>query len=169
MKKKPAGIKSTPAKSEDSGAPAVLRRLEADALEYTRTIDDKKAELVALRAVKETAAIREKIARAEMELASANDEFVKTAKVLLAYDKSVKEDRREGEKILVSDVKEIFAQFQLSESLALESYIITIAQGAALCGSPEEFHALHAENIRAARAGALDAAKREGVIPAWLA
>lgn len=159
---------NAPAAKEEAGAPSVLRRLSADAREAEELMDVKKAEIIALRAVKETAAVSRKIAQCEMELAGAKDEYIKLAKTLLPYDKGISLDRREGEKVAVADVREWFAQFLLSIDSAIENYIIANSQSAALADSPEVFHAAHAENLRAAKENALAAAVREKVLPKWV-
>ncbi len=89
-------------------------------------------------------------------------------KMLLPYDKGIEPNRREGEKISVAEAREIFQQFMLSINLAIEQTIIADAQSAALCDSPEAFHIAHAENYRAAKDGAMAAAKNDGVLPAWI-
>ena len=89
-------------------------------------------------------------------------------KALLEFDRGVAPEKREGEKILVSECKEIFAQYQLSIDLAIEQTIIADAQSAALCDSPEAFHIAHAGNYRAAKEGAITAAKNDGVLPSWI-
>lgn len=89
-------------------------------------------------------------------------------KALLEFDRGVAPEKREGEKILVSEAKEIFAQYQLSIDLAIEQTIIADAQSAALADSPEAFHIAHAANYRAAKEGAITAAKNDGVLPNWI-
>ena len=155
---------------QDSGAPAALKAIEADELLCRKRRDaamkeweEKDRKLVIGDDVSEADE-----RRAWMRYQEAREVHAETLKSLATFDKGVREDRREGEKILVSDVKEMFAQLDLSWSLALESYIVASAQSAALCSSPEEFYVAHAENIRAAKSGAMDAAKREGVLPAWI-
>lgn len=94
--------------------------------------------------------------------------YENATKQLAVFDKGVSKERREGEKIPVSECKDIFAQYELSLKLAMEAYIIKIAQDAALCESAESFHLAHAEAIRACREGAIVSARREGVLPNWL-
>ena len=89
-------------------------------------------------------------------------------KALLEFDRGVAPEKREGEKILVSEAKEIFAQYQLSIDLAIEQTIIADAQSAALCDSPEAFHIAHAGNYHAAKEGAITAAKNDGALPSWI-
>lgn len=170
-KKKPAHLNAPAADApQDSGAPAALKAIESDELLCRKRRDaamkeweEKDRKLVLGDDVSEADE-----RRAWMRYQEAREVHAETLKSLATFDKGVREDRREGEKILVSDVKELFAQLDLSWNLALESYIVASAQSAALCSSPEEFHVAHAAHIRAAKAGALDAAKREGVLPAWI-
>lgn len=168
MKKKPAD--TAPA---ELAAPAVLRRLQSDAAKFSNQIDDAEARLAALGELSpnasETKENREQIARVEGELITARDNFGKTAKILLAFDRGVATDRKEGEKISVDEAREIFAQLVLAIDLALEQRLIADAQSAALADSPETFHKASADNWRAAKDGAIASAKTEGVIPKWLA
>jgi hypothetical protein len=153
-------------------APAVLRRLQMSAAKFAAQEDDAEARLSALHALplngSEPEESKSAIARAEIELATARDNWNKTAKVLLSYDRGVATDRKEGEKISVDEAKEIFAQLMLTIDLALEQRLIADAQSAALCDSPEAFHIASAENWRAAKDGAIASAKSEGVLPKWL-
>ena len=90
-------------------------------------------------------------------------------KKLAVFDKGVKQERREGEKVLVSEAKEIFKQFNLCYRMAIESYIITISQNVFECKSSQEFHGMHAENLRVTVQSAINDAKRDGVLPKWIA
>ncbi len=158
---------------ESTGAPAVLRRLEADARALEQTIDNAKERLDALTALspnaKKSERHREEVAAVLNEYNIARDDYIKVAKVLLPYDKGISADRKEGEKIAVSECKEMFAQLLLSVKLAVEQVIIADAQIAALCDSPESFHISHADNYRSAVTGAIESAKSEGVLPKWIA
>ncbi len=168
MKKKATEL-SAPA---ELAAPAVLRRLQSDAAKFSAQIDDCEARLAALGELSpnaaETKENREQIARLECELVTARDNFGKTAKILLAFDRGVASERKEGEKISVDECKEIFAQLLLSIDLALEQRLIADAQSAALADSPETFHKASADNWRAAKDGAIASAKAEGALPSWI-
>jgi hypothetical protein len=157
---------------QELAAPAVLKRLQMDAAKFSAQIDDAEARLGALGELSPNAAEtkdnREQIARVECELITARDNFGKTAKILLAYDRGVATERKDGEKIGVEEAREIFAQLMLTIDLALEQRIIADAQSAALCDSPEAFHKASADNWRAAKDGALASAKADGVLPKWL-
>lgn len=98
------------------------------------------------------------------------EEWIDLTKALLGYDSKVSPARREGEKVSVDEAREYFRQYWLSIELAIEAYIVQISQAAALCESPEAFHLAHAENIRSAKDGAIDACFRgdSPVLPKWL-
>ena len=169
-KRKPEAAQDAP---QELAAPAVLKRLQMSAAKFAAQEDDAEARLDALRSLSPNAAETQEnkgaIARAECDLLNARDNFNKTAKALLNYDKGVAMERQHGEKISVEEAREIFAQLMLTIDLALEQRIIADAQSAALCDSPEAFHRASADNWRAAKDGALASAKSEGVIPKWLA
>lgn len=88
-------------------------------------------------------------------------------KKLALFDKQVVEHKREGVKILVTEAQELFAQFKLSIHLAIEDYMICIAQDAARGLSAEEFHHVHAEHLRERTTAALSAAVNDGKLPNW--
>jgi hypothetical protein len=168
MKKKTEEVIKYP--PGESGAPAALKAIEAHELACRK---EKDLAHSAWKRAQELEVEGDDVSERKERLTHTRyveslEHWDDATKKLAIFDKGVKEERREGEKILVSEVKEIFAQFDLSINLAVEQYIIAQAQSAALCGSPEEFHLAHADNIRAAKAGAIDAAKREGVLPNWI-
>jgi hypothetical protein len=155
---------------QDSGAPAALKAIEADELLCRNRRDaamkeweEKDRKLVIGDEVSEADE-----RRAWMRYQESREVHAETLKSLATFDKGVSKERREGEKITVEEAKEIFAQLDLCGTLSLEAYIAAQAQSAALCDSPEAFMVAHAENIRAARNGAIDAAKRDGALPAWI-
>lgn len=154
----------------DTGAPAALEAIAAHELRCRKEMDtayllwqDAKAK----RNEDDDVSMRS-YNRTHRDYTDALEEWHASSKKLLDYDTKISPERRDGEKILVSECKEIFAQYELSLRLAHEAYIITIAQQAALCSSPEEFHRSHADTIRATRDGAIEAARKEGVLPTWL-
>jgi len=85
---------------QELAAPAVLKRLQMDAAKFSAQIDDAEARLAALGELSPNAAEtkdnREQIARVECELITARDNFGKTAKILLAYDRGVATERKDG-------------------------------------------------------------------------
>lgn len=157
-------------KQGDTGAPAALAAIERHELECRTEKDNALAEWKeAKRLVVDGDDVSErKERRLHNQYRDALEMWDDATKKLAVFDKGVRPERREGEKILVADAKELFAQYELCVDLALEQCIVADCQSAALCNSPDEFHAAHAENWRSAKASAIDAARRDGAIPAWL-
>jgi hypothetical protein len=164
--------KDTSAPLQEMAAPAVLKRLQSSAAKFAEQEDDAEARLAELYMLspnaKETQDNKSAIARAEAELFNARDNFNKTAKALLNYDKGVATERKDGEKISVEEAREIWKQFVLCVNLAMEQHIIASSQTAALCDSPESFHISAAENWRSALTGIIDSAISDGTLPKWL-
>lgn len=155
----------------DSGAPAALKAIEAHEL---RCREDKEAAYVAWKEsqrtlVEDDDVSMRKMNRCHREYIDALEIWDEATKKLGEYDKRISPERREGEKASVADVKEWFAQLRLSIDLAIEDYIVQISQKAALVTSPEEFHRAHADALRAAKDGAIDASIREEKLPKWVA
>ena len=163
-----------PTQNDGTGAPAALKRLETEELKCYQSKEALEASLSTLEepSLNATTEQRELWAttktRIESDLLFAFKRWDVARKALMEYDKSVAPEKREGEKILVSEAKEIFAQVMLSLNLAVEQVAIADAQSAALCDSPEAFYKAHAENYRAAKTGALAAAVENGVVPKWI-
>lgn len=169
-----AKIQTKAVGAEEKGAPAALARLETEELkcyqrkqELEHSLDNlpepplnSTTEQHELWATQKT--------RLESDLLFAFKRWDVAVKSLREYHEKIKPSEREGEKILVSEAREIFQQYELSISLALEQTIIADAQSAALCDSPEAFHIAHAGNYRAAKEGAITAAKNDGVLPSWI-
>ncbi len=154
----------------EKGAPAALKAIEAHELQCRNEKDEAHKEWKeAQDLVAEGDDVSEsKERRLHFRYIEALEHWDDATKKLALFDKGVSAERREGEKIPVAECKEIFAQYELSLRLAMEAYIIKIAQDAALCESAEGFHLAHAEAIRACREGAIASARREGVLPGWL-
>ena len=169
-----AKIQTKAVGAEEKGAPAALARLETEELkcyqrkqELEHSLDNlpepplnSTTEQHELWATQKT--------RLESDLLFAFKRWDVAVKSLREYHEKIKPSEREGEKILVSDAREIWNQTLLSIDLAIEQTIIADAQSAALCDSPEAFHIAHAGNYRAAKEGAIAAAKNDGVLPAWI-
>lgn len=168
--------KQTTASLSDLGAPAALLRLETEELKCYAAKERLEAQLVEWASqeppfnASDDLKTQWKIAKANLEgdLLSAYKRWDITRKSLNEYDRSIKEDRREGEKILVSDAREAFAQLKLCLEIAREKYLITIAQTAPKFQGPQDFMKAHGELIRETHEGAIAAAKKEGVLPAWV-
>ena len=160
---------------EEKGAPAALARLETEELKCYQRKQELEHQLDNLPEPSLNATTEQhelwatQKTRLESDLLFAFKRWDVAVKSLREYHEKIKPSEREGEKLLVSDAKEIFAQYQLSIDLAIEQTIIADAQSAALADSPEAFHVAHAANYRAAKEGAITAAKGDGVLPSWLA
>lgn len=158
---------------QETGAPAALRRLEEHELRCAREVDSLKVELARLRAMQAPDgddALRNHlnaIQFAVSNLSEAQDDWNKALKSLREFDKAVAPEKREGEKLLRSDVEEFFRQFDLSIALAIESYIISLSQDATRAESPEQFYQAHADNIRSCRIAAIEKAQQDGKMPKW--
>ncbi len=154
----------------DTGAPGALAAIAEHELRCRKEMESAYAlwqDAKAKRNEDDDVSMR-KYNRAHRDYTDALEEWHASSKKLLEYDTKISPERREGEKISVSECKEIFAQYELSLRLAHEALIVKLCQDAALCNSPEQFHAAHAEAMRATRDGAIEAAKADGVIPNWL-
>jgi len=174
MKKKPAaGIKSTPSAppaQQEAGAPAALKAIEIHELKCREEKDAAHAEWKdAQRLEVEGDDVSEaKERRMHYRYVEALEHWDDATKKLAVFDKGVTKERREGEKIAVEEAKEIFAQLILSYDLAFEKCLLTDARDAALAKTEVEFHSAHSQNWRAAKDGAIESAKGEGVIPKWI-
>jgi len=170
-----AKIQTKAVGAEEKGAPAALARLETEELKCYQRKQELEHQLDNLPEPSLNATTEQhelwatQKTRLESDLLFAFKRWDVAVKSLREYHEKIKPSEREGEKLLVSEAKEIFAQYQLSLSLALESYIVAQAQSAALCEGPEEFHKAHAENIRASISSSIAAAIADGVVPAWIA
>lgn len=154
----------------ERGAPAALRAIEAHELQCRNEKDEAHEEWKKFYAkiVDEDPVSIERADRLHRDYFAALELWDDATKKLALFDKGVSAERREGEKIPVSEAREIFAQYELCILQAVESYVISISQQAAICESPEAFHIAHAEAIKTARDSAIKLARSEGVIPAWL-
>lgn len=167
--------KQSTASLSDLGAPAALLRLETEELKCYAAKERLEAQLIEWASseppfnASDDLKTQWKIAKANLEgdLLSAFKRWDIARKSLIEYDKSVREDRREGEKILVSDAKEIVSQITLSCRLAVEQCVLGVSQEAALAESPADFCMKVAPLIRAAFDGALKAAKKDQIVPDW--
>ena len=159
---------------KNTGAPAALVRLEKEELQCYERKEEVAKELAELQEPPLNASEehRELWAtqknRLESDLLFSFKRWDVARKALMEYDKSVAVEKREGEKIPVAEVKEYFAQLLLSIGLAVEQVIIADSQSAALASSPEEFYKARANNYRAAKDGAIQAAINDGVLPKWI-
>jgi len=157
----------------ETGAPAALRRLEEHELRCAQEVDRRKVELTRLRAMQEPEGDealrnhRQAIQNEVGNLSEAQDDWNKALKSLREFDKAVAPEKREGEKIPVSEAAEFFRQYDLSIKLGIESYVISMSQDATRAESPEQFYQAHADNIRSCRVAAIERAQKDGKLPAW--
>jgi hypothetical protein len=169
MPAKPKPAKDAPA---ELAAPEVLRRLQMSAAKYAADEDSAEARLAELRLLSpnaaETKENREQIARVESELFQARDNFNKTAKVLLTFDKGVAVERKEGEKIPVEETKEYIRHILDCVQIAHQKCRISMAMAAAKANSPEDFVANTDGAFSAEIKTAIRAALEDGVIPKWI-
>lgn len=163
-------VPSKPSKPQESGAPAALEAIAAHELRTRLSVDRIYNELQDAKASRnEDDDVSMRIYnRLHKDYLDALEEWNDARKSLLAFDKNVGVERREGEKVLVSEMKETFRQFMLSINLAIEQVIITDAQSVALCKTPQDFYAQHADNYRVAISAALDNAVRDNAVPKWM-
>ena len=167
MHAKPKPAKDAPA---ELAAPAVLKRLQMDAHKFSTQIDDCEAVLATLYEVSPNAANNSSehkamLAKVEGELFTARDNFGKTAKILLAFDKGVAIERKEGEKISVEEAKEYIRHILDCVQIAHQKCRITMAMVAAKANSPEDFVANTDGAFSAAIKTAIRSALEDGVIP----
>ncbi len=161
-------------KPKSTGAPANALLLETHAADAEREVVRVKEQLAALRGLiqpngnkEEQASLNDQISKLQRDLESSYDLWFKLSKQVREYDRSVSESRREGEVIPRDTVQEFFAQLILSYNLAIESYIISLAQDATRSESPEAFYQMHADNLRSCVTAALEKAEKDGKLPKW--
>jgi hypothetical protein len=170
MKKKLAD--NSPAAPAELAAPAVLRRLQMDAHKFSAQIDDAEARLAALGELSPNAAEikenREQIARVECELIAARDNFGKTAKILLAFDKSVDDSKRDAsEKLSRDDVIRFVKMHAIYARQGVETLANRFAGQVRECKDNAEVHKLTHTLFHECNAAAIDSAVRETHLPIW--
>ncbi len=89
-------------------------------------------------------------------------------KRLNLFDKSVKESRREGEKIPVAEAQEIVRQMELTLRLGVESFFLAFCGTSARLESPQEIHFEGKSILETSIQIAKDEAKRENALPEWV-
>lgn len=158
------------APAAESGAPAALEAIAKHELRCRESVDKLYAELQDAKASRnEDDDVSMRVYnRIHRDYLDALEEWDAARKSLLAFDTKISPSRREGEKVSVEEVREIFAQLLLSIRLAVEQVIIADSQSAPLCESAEKFHVEHAHNYRAAMEGAIVAARDDGKLPKWV-
>lgn len=159
-----------PAKPDtESGAPAALARLATQEVAFAKEV--LKAEEALLKVegefVEGDEVAERHVRKAKIDYDEALKRHWQVAKLLLPYDKSVDQSRREGAKIPQAEAEEFAAQLFLTLDLAIESYISSLSQEATRAESPEQFYLAHADCFRAAKESAITQAKEQGAIPKW--
>lgn len=159
---------------KDTGTSAALSRLGAHELQLSTEVDKLKDKLALLRAEplpasdEDQRTQRNAISQTIEQISELQENWIKAVRALREMDKAVPKSAREGEKISVEDAKEAFAQLQLSIFLAVDSFTLQVAQMALQCDSEEQFHEMCATKIRECVKGAIEVAKRDGALPAWI-
>ena len=175
MRKKPAEPAEPPEPPQERGAPSTLAFFEkqeakarGEVIEAEKRLEKAIAEQIRKPPEKDGEDFNAIVSACQAQLDYAEERHVRLAKAVLNFDKGVRPERREGEKMPVEEAREILAQLLLCVDLAVEQVIIADAQSAAMCDSPSDFHKAHAVNWRAAKDSAIESAKKDGVLPAWL-
>lgn len=158
-----------------TGAPANAALLESHASDAESEVVKIKAERTRLQALvaqfdgapEKQKPYVEALADIPSQLEKAYDLWFKLSKQVLDYDKKVDLSRREGEMVPALEAKEFFAQFHLSITLAIESYIISLSQDATRAESPEQFYQAHADNLRSCMTSAVEKAQKDNKLPKW--
>jgi len=157
---------------QELAAPAVLKRLQMSAAKFAAQEDDAEARLDALRSLSPNAAETQEnkgaIARAECDLLNARDNFNKTAKALLNYDRGVAIERKEGEKASIEECREWIKHILDCVQIAHQKCRITMAQAAAKANSPEDFVAATDGSFSAEVQNAISSALEDGVLPKFI-
>ncbi len=94
--------------------------------------------------------------------------YENATKQLAVFDKGVAQERREGEKVPLVDVKEWFAQLRLCRNITLENYLIGISQLSPKFKTPVDFMKAHGDLIRSTEETAIAAAVKEKQLPDWI-
>jgi hypothetical protein len=157
---------------QELAAPAVLKRLQMSAAKFAAQEDDAEARLDALRLLSPNAAETQEnkgaIARAECDLLNARDNFNKTAKALLNYDRGVAIERKEGEKASIEECREWIKHILDCVQIAHQKCRITMAQAAAKANSPEDFVVATDGSFSAEVKNAISSALEDGVLPKFI-
>ena len=163
---------AAPDAGQELAAPAVLKRLQMSAAKFAAQEDDAEARLDALRSLSPNAAETQEnkgaIARAECDLLNARDNFNKTAKALLNYDRGVAIERKEGEKASIEECREWIKHILDCVQIAHQKCRITMAQVAAKANSPEDFVAATDGSFSAEVKNAISSALEDGVLPKFI-
>jgi hypothetical protein len=152
------------AKSETepvTGAPAALERVAREELEAAQAVEDARKRVG-------MASDEDVAARLRAEHQDALDRWYKAVKALRELDKSVVIERRTEDVVPVREARDAMTQALLSVRLAGEAALLASAQDAALCECEAEFIERAGPRVRDAFGEAIETARRNGALPAWV-
>lgn len=166
-----------PKPNNERGAANTAKRLEEHEAEAERLFSELTAKIPTLWSDYNAAdgnddkqkAIAHQIESIQKQADTQFKRWMDLSKQVREFYKSVAEEKRDGEKMLRSDVEEYWKQFMLSIDLAIQSHGITIAQEACRAESPAEFLRANEESWASCKRAQLDAAVRDGKLPSWFA
>lgn len=171
---------------QETGAPAALRKdkgAPANALLLEAHAADAESEVMRIKG--DIAKLVEKIPQldgADELLRKANNELLalrenlndayelwfKLSRQVREYDKAVSEQRRDGEKILRTEVERLLTQSWRFQRIGREAFVIGIAQEAMHCIDEKDFYARYAELIRGCESDSIKAGIENDKFPKWV-
>lgn len=175
-KKKPVAKVTLPAEPEpqtNTGAGAALRALELRELEERNIVEQLKAKLEKAHKNRDSrpaemdgADFDKEVSTAEYAVERAKITHLATSKTLLAFDRSVSENKREsGEKITWEEVERILTMFAIYDRQAAEMFITTFCANVLTCKTSEGVHKLFANEYKSTKQVAIESAVRENHLP----
>lgn len=168
MKAKKTSDKIKEESKSETGAAAALRRWEDQERRESLTVQKLETELTRLRSLKQTDSVLQKIDSIERNLDGAKDQWAQTSKLLLSFERGVSPEKREGEKMLVSDIEKLLEAAWRADRIAYESFCLTISQDAIRCNNEQEFYGKYVQSIRDCRINALRAGIENQHFPAFV-
>ena len=150
--------------SSDTGAAAALRRWEDQ--EKHEALEVKKAESALENAKRKRD--DDLIRKTESDLESCKERWAQTSKLLLSFERGVAPEKREGEKMLVSEIERLLENCWRADRLALEAFGLSIAQDGIRCSSEQEFYKRFQDNFRQTRESALRSGIDNLLFPKWV-
>lgn len=162
-----------PTPQTTTGAGAALRALELRELEERNIVEQLKSRLDKARIDRDrkppeldgTDFDRE-VGAAEYSLERAKSQHLVTSKALLAFDKSVSENKRDtGEKITWAEVERMLTMFAIYDRQAAEMFITSFCSQVLTCKTAEEIHKLFASEYKSTKSVAIESAVRENHLP----
>lgn len=154
----------------DKGAPAALKAIEEHELRCREEKDvarlawkDAETQLVEGDEIAER-----RLNRTRRQYLESLETWDDSTKKLALFDKQVLPEKREGEKITKDDAEKYFTAYTRHARVAYENTIMSIAQDAIHCATPESFYGMAAGRLRHSLNDAMKTAHTEGRVPAWL-